>query len=138
MKNASRGVLLGAMILSIVLAVTYGVCSCIFFVLYSLPAVKEELIEGFANDQIKSDFPGTPEQRATAMLIMFLALAIVFLFLAVFNIISAVSSQRARTYFTKKDHIINIVFSVLSNTYVGLVGSIFGLIVLTKEENRIE
>lgn len=65
----------------------------------------------------------------------FVFVALWFAVMAVCSFINMGLSKKAPVDNTKKTYITSIVFSVLSGTEVGIVGAIFGLILLNQNEN---
>ena len=66
----------------------------------------------------------------------FLFGAIWFAVMSVCSFINMGLSKKAPVENTKKTYITSIVFSVLSGTEVGIVGAIFGLILLNQNQNQ--
>ena len=91
MKKASDICLIIGGVLAILNAIGFLVASIIMFV-FASPAFKQMVIEGLQNGSIKSSLPGTPEEVATALQVVFLGLGCGFLPFFLFAVLSAVFS----------------------------------------------
>ena len=91
MKKASDICLIIGGVLAILNAIGFLVASIIMFV-FASPAFKQMVIEGLQNGSINSSIPGTPEEVATALQVVFLGLGCGFLPFFLFAVLSAVFS----------------------------------------------
>ena len=128
MKKASDICLIIGGVLAILNAIGFIAAGIVMFV-FSGPAFKQMIIDGLNNHTIKSDIPGTPEEIATAIQIIFLTLGCVFLPLAAFAILSAVFSFLGVSKRTNVFYVLNIVFGVIGASIVNTVGGVIGLLV---------
>ncbi len=127
MKKAADILLIISGIISIVWAVGYLIAAIVFFILSS-PQFGQYIIDGLNNGSIHSTIPGTPEQQVAAIQLAFLIVGIVMAIALAFSIACAVFSFIGRNKRSTVSYVLIIMFSVLSGTIVGLVGSIFGLV----------
>ena len=134
MRKASEIILLVGAIVSIVAAVVYATIGGVFAALGALPT--EEVVKAIQDGTWRTDVPGTVEQQAEAIKLIFTGLGVMFLVFGVLCVPNAVFGFMARTRKTQALYVCNIVFGVLSGTEITLVGGIFGLIANGQEENR--
>ena len=95
---------------------------------FSSPQFTQMIIDGLANGTIKSSIPGTPEQVAAQVQLVFLILAIVWAVEVLFAIGCAVVAFLANKKQTSGLYIANIVLGVLNGSIFSVVGGIFGLV----------
>lgn len=131
MKKASDILLLIAGIVSIMAGIFYLVLMIVFFVLGSVDTstIAQYIREG----KINSSVNGTAEEQAEVIKILFVVLAIVFLFLTVFTVVNAVISFVGKARGTKGLYIANIVFGILSSVVLNLVGGILGVVAVSQD-----
>ena len=137
MKRAANIIYLVAAIVSIVLAVTYiilGVAGIVF----SNPEIRPEIIKAIEEGYIRSDFPGTPEEKAGAIQLMFLVSGIAFLIEAFVAGANAVIAFKARNSNSKALFITSIVLGAVTGVEINIVASIFALIKGNTIENNLE
>ncbi len=127
MKKVANILFLVAGILSIVLTVTWISLSVMFFV-FGSGAFKELIIKGLEEGWAHTDFPGTPEEAAFAIQIMFISMGASFLFAGILSGINIFFSFRGRNNDKKSIFICNIIFGIMSGNDVNVVAAIFGLI----------
>ncbi len=135
MKRAANILFLIGAILSIVAAASYFICSIVFIVLGTSPALREAIIESINSGQATTTFPSA-EEAATFMQATFVATGIVMFIPALCAIPSAIFAFKARNSDKKVFFILNIVFGVLSSATVNVVGAIFALIKGDTIENK--
>ena len=136
MKRIGRTLIRVGGIISIVYAACFALAMVVFIVL-AAPVFTSTLINGLSNESIQSTFPGTPEEQALAIQIMFGVMAAVFGLLAGFNLACALVSFKCLKEDTKKGlYIANVVFGLLSGVYFNTAGGVLGIIALTKQERR--
>ncbi len=128
MKKASDICLIIGGVLAILNAIGFLVASIIMFV-FASPAFKQMVIEGLQNGSINSSIPGTPEEVATALQVVFLGLGCGFLPFFLFAVLSAVFSFIAPKKGTNVFYVLNIVFGVIGASIVNTVGGVIGLLV---------
>ena len=127
MRKIGNILLLIAGILTILGTVGYIVASIMLFV-FSGPAYKDALIEGLTNGTIHSSLPGTPEQVAGEIQVIFLAFAIVCAVEVLFAIGCAVVAFLARSKQSSGLYIANIVLGVLNGSIFSIIGGILGVL----------
>ena len=135
MKNLSRIFLRIGAIFAIIFAVSL-LLTTITFALLASPALKDALIEGFKDGTAHSSFEGTPEQQTAAAQLMFLIMSISFGLVTVIEGLTAFFSFRAINKPTEGKLVTAIVFGFFSSTMFPLVGGIFGLVALSKEQKQ--
>lgn len=135
MKRAANILFLIGAILSIVAAASYFICSIVFIVLGTSPALREAIIESINSGQATTTLPSA-EEAATFMQATFVATGIVMFIPALCAIPSAIFAFKARNSDKKVFFILNIVFGVLSSATVNVVGAIFALIKGDTIENK--
>ena len=135
MKRAANILFLIGAILSIVAAASYFICSIVFIVLGTSPALREAIIESINSGQATTTLPSA-EEAATFMQATFVATGIVMFIPALCAIPSAIFAFKARNSDKKAFFILNIVFGVLSSAAVNVVGAIFALIKGDTIENK--
>lgn len=131
MQKASNILLKIGYILNIVCAVLFFLYFFVEIIICSQPTIREGLIIS-AEEAGISD----PEAYASLYLIILYCLFSVFLFVGGFSIVAAVCCKKAREYPCKRNYILAIVFSFLSDTVVGAIGGILGLVVLNKQNKE--
>lgn len=134
MAKLSKTFLLIGAILSLVLAGSFVICAIVFFVMGS-PAMKEMLIQLLEEAEIHTDFPGTPEQQATAIQALFASFGGVFLFFGLISVASGVVAFIGRQKWTKGLLIANIVLGLMSAEF-NAAGGILGLIATARIERN--
>lgn len=135
MKRAANILFLIGAILSIVAAASYFICSIVFIVLGTSPALREAIIESINSGQATTTLPSA-EEAATFMQATFVATGIVMFIPALCAIPSAIFAFKARNSDKKVFFILNIVFGVLSSATVNVVGAVFALIKGDTIENK--
>lgn len=133
MKKVSRILLLVAGIYSLVCASIFIILGIVFLV-YSSPDKKDIVIEGIKRGFITTVYQGTVEEKAQFVQTLWKVLGVISLVECVFGFINAFVSFTARKNETKPLHIINIVFGVISGLVINVVGAIFGMIALNRQE----
>ena len=132
LKKASDILLTIGQVLSFVFAGLYLLCAIVFFV-FGSPATKQLIVDGLNNGTITSDFQGDPETVAGYIQIIFIVIAIVFIFLVLFavanGILIAITVKKGNN---KVLYIINIVIGYMSGVTLNMIGAIFGLITCNK------
>ena len=98
------------------------------FFVFGSPVFKDLIIRGLEEGSINSDFPGTIEQVADAIQIMFISMAITFIVLGIFSSANIFFSFKGRNNDKKGFFIANIVLGVLSGNDINVVAAVFGLI----------
>lgn len=127
MRKASEILLLISGILSIIAAFGYLVSMIVFFVLGS-PSFTNIVIQGLEDGTIQTTIQGTPAEVAAFMQLTFMTLAIVFIFLLLFAVGSAIVAFLGKKKGGTALYILNIVFGLLSGTILNIVGGIIGLV----------
>lgn len=137
LKIASRISYLVAGILSIVLAATF-VALGIMFLVFALPGFKDTIVQGIEEGWIHIGGMGTGDMETDIAIVqgIFLGTAISMFIVTAFTVVNIIVSFKARKNPTKKLHIVNIVFGVLSGVIVNMVAGVFGLIIGSKEESK--
>ena len=135
MKRLSRTFIRIGGILAIVYAACFALCMVVFIVL-ATPVFTGVLVEGFTSGKATSDIPGTPEEKAAAIQIVFGVLAAVFAFLSGFGIASATVAFKALKQDSKGLYITNIVFGILSGSMLNTAGGVLGTLALSRQEIR--
>lgn len=135
MKKASHILLKVGGILSFVAAGCLFMAALVYLVLVILLNCGI-LNEAINNGTIKVDNAKNIEMAIAILTVTYITGMIIFLFFMVFNLISGSLAFKADRNKTKKGYITSIVFAVLGENYVTLAGSILGVIVAHKAENK--
>ncbi|MBQ7994766.1 MAG: hypothetical protein IJ247_00905 [Bacilli bacterium] len=127
MKRVKRILFLVGGILSIVMAASFFIVGLVFVVLG--PTIGAYMAE-------------TDQQAADIFLGVYLSIGLVFVIVSVFGIINAILSFKAMNSNSKSLMVANIVFGILSDVIVNVVGGIIGFILIDREkedkDNAIE
>lgn len=127
MKRVKRILFLVGGILSIVMAASFFIVGLVFVVLG--PTIGAYMAE-------------TDQQAADIFLGVYLSIGLVFVFVSVFAIINAILSFKAMNSNSKSLMVANIIFGILSDVIVNVVGGIIGFILIDREkedkDNAIE
>lgn len=121
MKRAKRILFLLGGVFSIIDAITFFITGLVFVIL---------------GPTIGSLIAQSDEQGASIFLGVYLAVGLVFIFVAFLDVINAILSFKARYSKSNALMIANIIFGVLTDVIVNLVGAIFGLILISREEKE--
>ena len=132
MKKASDIILLISAIMGFVLMGIFLI-SAITFAIFTSPSFSSYIIEGINNGTIDTT-ASSPEEAANIVKIVFTILSGVYIYLAIFALISAIISINARNKKTNSVYIACIVLGIISGNEIALVGSILGLISINKEQ----
>ena len=132
MKKASNIILLISAIMGFVLMGVFLI-SAITFAIFTSPSFSSYIIEGINNGTIHTT-ASSPEEAANIVRIVFTILSGVYIYLAIFSLISAIISINARNKETNNVYIACIVLGLISGNEIVLVGSILGLISNNKEQ----
>lgn len=124
MRRASQVLFKIGKIISIFELVAYLICVVVFFILGGSVALIQQ---GLEDGSITTDIQGNPEEVAIALAAVFIALAVVFLFLGAFVIVNVVLTSKALKNPTKGICIANIVFGIISGAEVNAVGGFLGV-----------
>ena len=139
MRRASEILFLVGMIVSIIVAVGCGIAAITLFVLGGSPAFKEVLIKLVEEGKVTVNYQGnlTSEQVATIFQGTLIGCGVPCLFISGFAVANAVFSSKAKGGKpTRTIAILNIVFGILSDVYVNVVGAILSLIQDGRDERR--
>ena len=127
MKRVKRILVLVGGILSIVMAASFFIVGLVFVVLG--PTIGAYMAE-------------TDQQAADIFLGVYLSIGLVFVFVSVFGLINAILSFKAMNSNSKSLMVANIIFGILSDVIVNVVGGIIGFILIDREkedkDNAIE
>ena len=134
MAKLSKTFLLIGAILSLVLVGTFIICGIVFLV-FSSPAIKDMLVELLEKAEIHTDVPGTPEEQAAAIQAIFLAFGLVFMFLSLFSLASAIVAFAARKKPSTGLLVANIVLGLMSGEF-NAAGGILGIIANARIERN--
>lgn len=135
MRKASRILLLVGSILAFVCAAAFlitSITSMIFMILTATGVFDQAFVEG----SVKVNGQVDPEAAKAVILATTITLFVVFLVVAILELLAAIFALRARKVHERKAYIFAIVFTVIGEAYVALAGSIVGLICSNKERNR--
>lgn len=135
MRKASRILLLVGSILAFVCAAAFlitSITSMIFMILTATGVFDQAFVEGSVRVNGQVD----PEAAKAVILATTITLFVVFLVVAILELLAAIFALRARKVHERKAYIFAIVFTVIGEAYVALAGSIVGLICSNKERNR--
>ena len=135
MRKASRILLLVGSILAFVCAAAFlitSITSMVFMILTATGVFDQAFVEGSVRVNGQVD----PEAAKAVILATTITLFVVFLVVAVLELLAAIFALRARKVHERKAYIFAIVFTVIGEAYVALAGSIVGLICSNKERNR--
>ena len=135
MRKASHILLKVGGILSVVAAGCLAIASFIYLVLIIL--LNSGLLnEAIKNGTFKVEYSGDIRAAILILTITFIYVMVILFVFAVFNLISGILAFKADRNKTKKSYVVSIVFSVLGENYVTLAGSILGVIIAHKDENK--
>ena len=135
MRKASRILLLVGSILAFVCAAAFlitSITSMVFMILTATGVFDQAFVEGSVRVNGQVD----PEAAKAVILATTITLFVVFLVVAILELLAAIFALRARKVHERKAYIFAIVFTVIGEAYVALAGSIVGLICSNKERNR--
>ena len=104
----------------------------IFMILTATGVFDQAFVEGSVRVNGQVD----PEAAKAVILATTITLFVVFLVVAILELLAAIFALRARKVHERKAYIFAIVFTVIGEAYVALAGSIVGLICSNKERNR--
>ena len=139
MRRASQILFLVGMILSIVAAVGCGISAIVCFVAGGDPKIGEMIAKGLAEAMEAANYNGSVSAEELAKLIQgaYIGGGIACLFVTGFAIANAVFSAKAKDGRpTRTISILCIVFGILSDVIVTVVGAVFALICDSREQNR--
>ena len=136
MRRTSRILLLVGSIIAFVCAGAFFITSITSMIFMIILACNE--FEGFLGElgPFRVNGEANPEAVRAILLAVTITLFVVFLVVAILELLAAIFALRARKVHNKKAYIIAIVFTVIGEAYVALAGSIVGLIAFNKETNR--
>ena len=127
MKRVKRILFLVGGVLSIVMATSFFIVGLVFVVLG--PTIGAYMAE-------------TDQQAADIFLGVYLSVGLVFVFVSVLSLINAILSFKAMNSNSKSLMVANIIFGILSDVIVNVVGGIIGFILIDREkedkDNAIE
>lgn len=135
MRKTSRILLLVGTILAFVCAGAFlitSIVSMVFMILTASGTFDQAFIEG----SVKVNGQVNAEAAKAVILATTITLFVVFLVVAILELLAAIFALRARKVHERKAYIFAIVFTVIGEAYVALAGSIVGLICSNKERNR--
>lgn len=135
MRKTSRILLLVGSILAFVCAAAFlitSITSMVFMILTATGVFDQAFVEGSVRVNGQVD----PEAAKAVVLATTITLFVVFLVVAILELLAAIFALRARKVHERKAYIFAIVFTVIGEAYVALAGSIVGLICSNKERNR--
>lgn len=135
MKRLSKTFLRVGGIIDIVVAGSFLIAAIIFAVLAS-PVFTDVFVRGFENGTAQTSASGTPEEKAFAVQIVFLTLAIVFFTVVGCGIVGSVFSFKAAANYNRKMLITNIVLGFVLGSKFSSAGGILGVIALAREERN--
>ena len=127
MKKASDILLLISGVISIVWGIGYLIAAIVMFV-FTSPQMTQFIINGLNDGTIRSTLPGTPEEVAAAIQLVFLVIGIVMVVALAFSVTCAVFSFTTKNSRSTIGYVLVLVFGLLSGTFVGTVGGILGLV----------
>jgi len=125
MRKASDILLLIGFILGVIGAI-FGLIAVIS--LFVAAGNRDAIIEGLKNGTIHTNFVGSVEQQADAIIRMLKGLATALLVAEILDIIGLVIMMIARKEGTTMWYIVTLVLSVLVFSILPLIGSILGLV----------
>lgn len=132
MKRLSKTFLRVGGIVDFVVAGSLFITVIVFAILAS-PLFTDILVEGFEEGANHTSFPGTPEEQAFAIQMLFLGFAVGFALLVACFIVAAVFSFKAINNYTKKMLITNIVLGFVMGSNFSAAAGILGVIALARE-----
>lgn len=135
MRKTSRILLLVGTILAFVCAGAFLITSIVNMVFMILTA-SGTFDQAFIDGSVKVNGQVDAEAAKAVILATTITLFVVFLVVAILELLAAIFALRARKVHNRKAYIIAIVFTVIGEAYVALAGSIVGLIAFNKESNR--
>ena len=135
MKRLSKSFLRVGGIIDIVIAASMFITVIVFAILAS-PVFTDALVKGFENGTAHTAAPGTPEEQAFAVQIVFLGLAVGFSFIVVGAIIASIFSFKAVKNYNKGMLIANIVLGFACGSKFSAAAGILGTIALARENRN--
>ena len=118
MSTARKVLMIIALVASIIAVIVYGICALVFF----LAAGNEELLTKVLEGINKTDL--SPDDGKKIVIIV----GIVFIMLALVNLINAGLSGKGIKSSRAGLMVINIIFGVIAGIYINSLGGIFGLV----------
>ena len=122
MRKARKILMIIGFVLSIVAVVVYAICAGVFFACASSSENIEKFMEQF-------NWGGSPDDAKFGII----GVGIAFCIIGLFDLLNACLAFKGRKNNRFGLMILNIIFGVLSGTYVNSVGAIFGIIEGKKE-----
>ncbi len=127
MKKASDIILIINGVLSILAALmflAFGIVGIVF----STPAFTQMFVDGIKNGTIHSTIQGTPEEIARLLQIGMLVMGCIFLPEFLLAVANATLNFVAKNKHSFTLYILVIIFSLLTGTWIGVVGGILGAV----------
>lgn len=132
MKRLSKTFLRVGGIIDFVIAGCFFIAVIVFAILAS-PLFTDVLVKGIEDGNITSSIEVTPEQAAFGIQLVFLGLAIGFVFVVACAIVAAIFSFKAVNNYTKGMLITNIVLGSCIGSGFSTAAGILGVIALARE-----
>lgn len=135
LKKASNILFTISEIYSFVLAGLFIVLSVLFIVV-GAGAFNELIRKGLEEGSIHTDWFNAEDIDAAllAIQITFAVTGALFVLIGIFAIVNGIIIHKTRKGQSRGLYILNIVFGVLSSTYINIIAAIFGLITFNKVE----
>ena len=133
LRKLSEVFLIVGEIFSFVYMALFVIFAVVFFIAGS-PLCHDLIVKGLEEGNINSTIPGTPEEVATYVQIIFISMAVCFVLWAILVLVNAIIAMKVRKNPSKGGYIANIVLGLLSCVEFNLIGGIFGLIAGDKVE----
>ena len=138
MLKASRVLLKVAAILGTVLGAIFLASVPVFLVIGFSTTIRDMLIEAFNNGTISTTFEDASYETIVLVLqIVFISLGFVFLIIGGMCVANAIIASKTRNEPTRGRYIACIITGALSTDF-SLVGGIFGLICLSRQQRKPE
>jgi len=131
MKSASRILIIVGSVLSFLGAIGMIITAIVFFAM-AAEGNREAIIQSIKDGSMTTSYTGTPEEMAVKIQALFGALAIVFIIIGAFYLITPIISLIASGNNSKGLHIAGLVLSVVGFDLLLILGNAFGLSTETK------
>ena len=117
-----------------VLMIVGGAASCVAALVYFILGIV--FITMANNEDVLDKSVGDSSLSPEDIKVLFIALGVCFFIAIILCIINAIIAFKGANSNSKKLMILNIVFGALSSVSINIVGAIFGLITISKENNK--
>jgi hypothetical protein len=136
MRKASKIILIVGGIITIVTSLVLLGVGFIFKDMGTSESYYNYTVEALKNGNLHSSFPGTPEEQATQVQLMYMIYFSVLMYFAIAGVIAGTYAICINSSKNKALFIVDIILGALSITAVLIVGGILGLVALNRQNNQ--